>query len=358
MANAIPDFPSFARALAGTPMAGEARGIYNAAIKGGLNPAFVAGLAMAESSGGKAGYAVGTHNPYGLGVHLGWKFGNYAAATAKLAKTLNSLGYPDLYKKSGLRGVIGQYTPWGDASNNPNGHTANITQYGNKTGGNAAVVYTNGQGAPVGGQEASIPATGGGSYRDYSALLAMSRQQADNLRSGAGYDQALADKFKAAIIDSIQSGTVAGGSAAAAGAVGGAQPIPRTGSQTKLSKWGGPSDHAARALGNWQSDMAYDLGAKAGTSIYAPMSGKVVRISGHPGGNPQFAGYGITVDFGGGKQAFFKHLGSKNPGLSVGSTVQPGTLIGGLDPSTNGGPHLHLGANSNSFLNQILSFYT
>jgi len=70
-------------------MARESDAIYNAAVRGGINPAFVAGLAAAESSYGTAGYARGTYNPFGLGVHLGWRFPNYASATSKLAKTLN-----------------------------------------------------------------------------------------------------------------------------------------------------------------------------------------------------------------------------------------------------------------------------
>lgn len=145
---AIPSLPSFRRALAGSPMAAEAGAIYQAALAGGLNPAFVAGLASAESSFGSAGYARGTYNPYGLGVHLGWTFPNYAAATKKLAATLGGLGYPKLYERSGLAGIISQYTPASDG-NNEGAHRQNIIAGGRRAGGDASQVYVDKRGGVV-----------------------------------------------------------------------------------------------------------------------------------------------------------------------------------------------------------------
>lgn len=154
----VPTVASFRRSLAGTPMAAEAGAIYKAAIDGGLNPAFVAGLASAESSFGAAGYARGSKNPYGLGVHLGWKFPTYAQATSKLASTLKGLGYPDLYKQRGLAGIISQYTPASDG-NNEQQHARNIIAGGRRTGGDASQVYLNGR-PPVGaGATFTDPAT-------------------------------------------------------------------------------------------------------------------------------------------------------------------------------------------------------
>lgn len=140
---AIPTFQQFQAALRGTPMQREAKAIYNTALRGGLNPAFVAGLASAESSFGRKGYAVGSNNPFGLGVHLGWKFPSYAAATAKLAKTLSGLNYPQLFRKGGLAGIISQYTPASDG-NDEAAHARNIINAGRTTGGNAAQVYVSG----------------------------------------------------------------------------------------------------------------------------------------------------------------------------------------------------------------------
>jgi hypothetical protein len=51
----VPSFQNFQRALQGTPMAREARGIYDTAMRGGINPALVVGIAGAESNFGRAG---------------------------------------------------------------------------------------------------------------------------------------------------------------------------------------------------------------------------------------------------------------------------------------------------------------
>jgi murein DD-endopeptidase MepM/ murein hydrolase activator NlpD len=128
-----------------------------------------------------------------------------------------------------------------------------------------------------------------------------------------------------------------------------------TGVPGGLTMGGGPSAHHSRALGNWQSDDAYDLMGKAGQAVYAPIAGKVVKISGQPGGKPGFAGYGITVRTPQG-DLFFKHLGSKK--VKVGQRLKPGQLIGTLEASTAGGPHLHLGGTNRGFLDQLAKMYT
>jgi murein DD-endopeptidase MepM/ murein hydrolase activator NlpD len=122
-----------------------------------------------------------------------------------------------------------------------------------------------------------------------------------------------------------------------------------------LTMGGGPGAHHSRALGNWQSDDAYDLMGKAGQAVYAPIVGKVVKISGQPGGKPGFAGYGITVRTPQG-DLFFKHLGSKK--VKVGQRLKPGQLIGTLEASTAGGPHLHLGGTNRGFLDRLAKMYT
>jgi murein DD-endopeptidase MepM/ murein hydrolase activator NlpD len=146
---------------------------------------------------------------------------------------------------------------------------------------------------------------------------------------------------------------------AAAGASVGAQAAQAGQAVSKfvggLTMGGGPEAHGSRALGNWQSDNAFDLMGKAGQPVYSPVAGTVVKISGQPGGKPGFAGYGITVRTAKG-DLFFKHLGSAN--VKVGQKFKPGTLIGTLDPSTAGGPHLHLGGTNRAFLNQLAKLYT
>ena len=113
---------------------------------------------------------------------------------------------------------------------------------------------------------------------------------------------------------------------------------------------GGPEAHGTRALGNWQSDNAYDIMGKAGDPVFARTSGVVTKISGQPGGDPGFAGYGITVRTSQG-DLFFKHLGSKR--VEVGDRINPRTLLGTLDAATAGGPHLHLGGQNRGYLDQL-----
>lgn len=130
--------------------------------------------------------------------------------------------------------------------------------------------------------------------------------------------------------------------------------VPLSGPVGGFSRGGGPEDHGRRALGNWQSDNAYDIMGKAGQAVYSPIKGVVTKVSGQPGGDPGFAGYGITVRTPNG-DLFFKHLGSTP--LKVGSTISPGALVGTLDAKTAGGPHLHLGGTNRGFLDRLYSRY-
>ena len=132
-------------------------------------------------------------------------------------------------------------------------------------------------------------------------------------------------------------------------------PDPAGYSPVRFSAGGGPDAHHSRALGNWQSDDAYDLMGKAGNPVYAMVNGTVTKISGQPGGDPGFAGYGITVRTPQG-DLFFKHLGSKR--VAVGDRITPRTLVGTLDPSTAGGPHLHLGGTNRSQLDTLYRLMT
>jgi cell wall-associated NlpC family hydrolase len=150
----IPTLAGFQKALKGTPMYGEAAAIYKTALRRGVNPAFVAGLAGAESSFGTAGYARGTKNPYGYGVYMNKKYRSYAEATDAMTKSLSG----SLYKGAGLRSlpqIISRYSPASDG-NNEGQHAANIRNMGGRTGGRADQVFVNASGqAVVGGQVVS-----------------------------------------------------------------------------------------------------------------------------------------------------------------------------------------------------------
>jgi hypothetical protein len=350
---AIPTRQQFRRSLGNSPMAREANAIYDAALRGGLNPSFVAGLAAAESSYGTAGYARGTYNPFGLGVHLGWKFPNYAAATERLGQTLREGSYRRLFQQRGLAGIISRYTPASDG-NNEGQHFRNIVSYGSRAGGDPRQVYVNPGAAPA----AAAPSVTGSGI-DTTQLLALMRQQTQNLRSGKGYDRKLGQQVRELVISQVGEGNVGGGRVPSSAVTGGETPdggIPAIGDQPRLSRGGAPFQ-GTHTIGNWQSDQAFDLFGKAGTPVRNPLQGRVVRIRGQRGGSARFAGYGVTVDYGGGRQAFYKHLGNLGPGVRVGATLPRGALIGGLDGATAGGPHLHLGATNRGFLNQLLPFY-
>lgn len=349
----VPTREGFRRSLAGTPMAREADRIYDVATRGGINPALVVGIAGAESNFGRLGYAVGKNNPYGL---MGFRFGNYTQATQKLVQTLNNrgLGYRQAYGKSGLVGMINIYTPRGAANgpnNDPDGHTRNIINIGRRSGGDASKAYINPGAVPAAAPGATPSGTIAGGLNT-ATLMNLMRQQTARIKGGQGYDRELGLQIRKAVIEGVGKRNIGGGNVDPEDSS-----VPALGSQPRLSKWGGPEDHGARALGDWQSDLAFDLGGPTGTAIRSPLPGRVVRISGNPGGRPQFAGYGVTVDYGGGRQAFFKHLGSLGPGVRVGSSVPRGALLGGLDGATAGGPHLHLGATNRGFLQSLLSFY-
>ena len=106
---------------------------FTPAARYGVNPAYAAAIAVVESEGGKTGYAnKGTFNPYGWGVHQGFKYPSWASATNALAKGLSG----KLYKGSGLTNPLSiaqRYAPSSDG-NNPAGYAAKINalmkQYG------------------------------------------------------------------------------------------------------------------------------------------------------------------------------------------------------------------------------------
>jgi murein DD-endopeptidase MepM/ murein hydrolase activator NlpD len=184
-------------------------------------------------------------------------------------------------------------------------------------------------------------------------MMLLNNQRARSLRGlmpAPGFQRELAK---------VVQGALPRAQVAAAGANVGAQAAQAGQAVTSaiggLTMGGGPSAHHSRALGNWQSDDAYDLMGKAGQPIYAGIGGVVTKISGQPGGSPGFAGYGITVRTPQG-DLFYKHIGKTN--LKRGMKIKPGQLIGTLDPSTAGGPHLHLGGTNRALLDRLAKAYT
>lgn len=351
----------------GSPLAQYAPAFVAAADRYGLDYRILPAISGIETSFGTAG--TGLRGPFGYGSAKDW--GSTERAIDVAAK---GLGDPNGYYKNArtISQVAGIWAPPG-ASNDRGGNSgwpSAVSQFFRQLGGDPSApirgvagqaapmpqMPAQGQAAPAGrlsGPLGSLPAVQE-FLREQEAWAAQDNPDLDNPALAAF------TRAKAAVQAAVGSGggRVQGSpSAPAAPAAGGIPLITVGGNQPRLSKWGGPSDHGARALGNWQSDLAFDLGGRAGTAIMSPLAGRVVKVGGQPGGSPQFRGYGVTIDHGGGRQAFYKHLGSLGPGIRAGAQVTPGMLIGGLADGTGGGPHLHLGATSNDFLNALIRYY-
>jgi len=139
--GSIGSLDQFKKALKGTPMEAEAEAVYNTALAEGINPAFVAGLAGAESSFGSKGKAVGRNNPYNYGVHDNQTYSSYAEATQALARGLRDpKGY---YKgKKTLSDIISTYAP--SSENDVAQHIKNIMSIGSRVGDANAVFIPRG----------------------------------------------------------------------------------------------------------------------------------------------------------------------------------------------------------------------
>lgn len=370
MASGIPTYEQFRRSLAGTPMVGEARGIYNAALRGGINPAFVSGLASSESSYGREGYAVGSYNPYGLGVHLGWKFKNYTQATEKLTKTLSGLGYPKLYRQSGIAGVIGQYTPYGDANNDPKAHARNIISAGRRAGGNAALVYT-GKGAPPPVDEppqrgATPPGvqppapSGRQSGNEIGAMLL--RQYRSSQMGTLTPDEArantiaLARAFGSAASQPTSTTPAMGGGATGGGAAGGAAGGPVVTASTNYGSMKGIARPLPTPLGGGDygySDpegqdgrhLADDWFAPGNTPLASPVSGTVFRVKPDKAvgqkASGQIFGGSVYIKDQSGRIFVFRHVENPQKYTQAGQRIRAGQRIGAVKP-WSGSSHAHI----------------
>lgn len=106
---------------------------------------------------------------------------------------------------------------------------------------------------------------------------------------------------------------------------------------------GGIAAHMSRPLGNWQSDRAVDIRAKAGTPVYASRAGVIRGGFGDSGTTGTV--YGKRLNLYSPHNAFFyQHLGRYGPGIRPGAHVRKGQVLGyvGYFPGKPA-PHLHFG---------------
>jgi len=134
--GSVGSLDQFKNVLKGTPMESESESIYNTALSEGLNPAFVAGLAGAESSFGAAGIASGTKNPFGL--LTGYSPTSYADATRYLARRLRDPQGPYAGRTT-FQEIMEKYSP--PSQNNLPRHMANIMNVGARSGGDPATLF-------------------------------------------------------------------------------------------------------------------------------------------------------------------------------------------------------------------------
>lgn len=133
------------------------------------------------------------------------------------------------------------------------------------------------------------------------------------------------------------SETAAGGGTTSSSATGLAFPLARRGKNL-----GGPDAHRARALGDWQSDNAVDIGVPQGTRVLAVDDGEIIRLSGAwHGGGGRTDGFTVTLRTAT-NEWFYTHLRSR-AALRVGQRVRKSDPLG-ESGAGNGVPHLHIGS--------------
>lgn len=349
-------------------MAREARGIYDAALRGGINPALVVGIAGAESSFGSRGYAVGRNNPFGL---MGFSFKNYSQATTKLAQTLKSksLGYPQAYGKSGLRGIIGIYTPYGAANgpgNDPSAHTQNIINIGRKSGGDPSQVYIGGRNVPMpqpGAAQPPAPSTRAASPGGGGELGSLLARQYLEMERGAGVGQMEATASEIARAFGARQRSMAmarrtGGAASAqpagaapvAGAGGGAGTMLNYGSMNGIvrplpTKLGGSDYGYADPEGQDGRHLAKDWFAPGNTPLASPVTGTVFRVKPDKSVGQQASGQifggSVYIRDQSGRIFVFRHVENPQQFTQAGRRVTAGQRIGAVKP-WSGSSHAHI----------------
>lgn len=145
--------PAFTQVLhaSGSPIAGEAKGVYDAFVAKGINPAIGLAIAQHESSFGKAGIAVGRDNPFGDRYYAGaatfgatnaggWaKFPSYTAAAQYEAALLAGPKYAGSTNANTARSFAQVYAPSSDG-NNPSSYGSKIVAAVTAWGGGAHAI--------------------------------------------------------------------------------------------------------------------------------------------------------------------------------------------------------------------------
>lgn len=117
----------------------------------------------------------------------------------------------------------------------------------------------------------------------------------------------------------------------------------------------GPSNHAKRGFGNWQSDNAWDLFASPGTVVNSYTVGTVRRVKHSSKRSGKVYGTQVTVRGENGyPDIFYTHL--KNVNVSTGDKVNVGDPIGEVSEWNDWpkGSHVHIGLPKGNHIKDLL----
>ena len=378
--------------IAGTPLykAGGAKMLFQATGGDPDGAAFLAALAIKESSAGKNAFV--PNNFWGWGVHAGPSVKNAPTVSAMARRVWEGLKSGPYYNRKGLRTsnqIMDVYAPSHENNTalykqqndqrmramlggayNPN---TNIFAPGIGGQGGDAVIPARGptrtaQGAGGGGAAAAPGVAAGGlagSLQLDPATAKMIQKwivTADrglakgNLNAGAGLWNKLLGRLRTLPEVSTPQGTAGGvpGRAATkssstkspgagpvdpnipagAGAGGKAYPIlPISGATWGSYGYGDPEGQSGKHL-------AVDWFGKHGTPARAPVGGRIVRITPHSGpGSGQVFGGVLSIRGPDGKLYVMRHIDPL--GFKVGQTVKAGQHVGTPTAWTGGSHHIH-----------------
>lgn len=357
----------------------QRRIIEQAATAGGIDPSILYGVWGRETGFGTSGTSpAGAQGPFQImpdtAKSLGLKDPNdFRAAAFAAAKYLGQ------YKSRGVEGMLAAYNagPNGNPNNaETKAYIPAVLNFAKQWGGGGAVKAASGSSAALGvpaatnassapapdvagllallqGQQRSAPAS--------STLATPSFAAGPKLASGAlppssGAPQPKQDVSK--LLAAVAS--LNGQSQAAGGSINPNSPDVKVTPASKIAKGaqaGIPvlketSEGALHQTSGLAGYPAHDFFAPAGSPAVAPVTGKVVRFSGHdPAAGPTDGphgpfGYSVYIQGDDGKSYYLTHMGSRS--IKVGQTVKAGQVIGtvGNYAKWGGANHIHMGVHS------------